>query len=89
MPFEIDRILTFLRLSSTIYYVLHWMACSVDIQLMTLSCCFRNNFLRVWVLRVCQQSEKHLDKILNVDEFVRRIFSVIHSNDPVSSAVGM
>jgi len=39
------------------------------------------------VLRVCQQSEKHLDKILNVDEFVRRIFSVIHSNDPVSKDI--
>ncbi|KAI8497841.1 Integrator complex subunit 7 [Branchiostoma belcheri] len=31
-----------------------------------------------------QQSEKHLDKILNVDEFLRRIFSVIHSNDPIA-----
>lgn len=46
-----------------------------------------SNFLRVWVLRVCQQSEKHLDKILNVDEFVRRIYSVIHSNDPVAKAL--
>uniref|UniRef100_A0A0A9W714 Integrator complex subunit 7 n=2 Tax=Lygus hesperus TaxID=30085 RepID=A0A0A9W714_LYGHE len=46
-----------------------------------------NNFLRLWVLRVCQQSEKHLDKILNVDEFVRRIFSVIHSNDPVARSL--
>lgn len=47
----------------------------------------RNNFLRVWVLRVCQQSEKHLDKILNVDEFVKRIFQVMHSNDPVARAL--
>lgn len=39
------------------------------------------------MLRVCQQSEKHLDKILNVDEFVRRIFSVMHSNDPVARAL--
>ncbi|CAA9993033.1 unnamed protein product [Nesidiocoris tenuis] len=46
-----------------------------------------NNFLRLWVLRVCQQSEKHLDKILNVDEFVRRIFSVIHANDPVARSL--
>ncbi|XP_073994843.1 integrator complex subunit 7 [Rhodnius prolixus] len=46
-----------------------------------------NNFLRLWVLRVCQQSEKHLDKILNVEEFVRRIFSVSHSNDPVARAL--
>ncbi|XP_075234505.1 integrator complex subunit 7-like [Lycorma delicatula] len=48
-----------------------------------------NNFLRLWVLRVCQQSEKHLDKILNIDEFVRRIFSVIHSNDPVARALSL
>ncbi|XP_050544751.1 integrator complex subunit 7 isoform X2 [Daktulosphaira vitifoliae] len=42
------------------------------------------NFLRLWVLRVCQQTEKHIDKILNIDEFVRRIYSVMHSNDPVA-----
>lgn len=35
-------------------------------------------------MKVCQQSEKHFDKIINVDEFIRRVFSVIHSNDPVS-----
>uniref|UniRef100_S4RCB0 Integrator complex subunit 7 n=1 Tax=Petromyzon marinus TaxID=7757 RepID=S4RCB0_PETMA len=46
-----------------------------------------NNFLRLCVLKVTQQSEKHLDKILNVDEFVKRIFSVIHSNDPVARAI--
>ncbi|ERL84782.1 hypothetical protein D910_02207 [Dendroctonus ponderosae] len=46
-----------------------------------------NNFLRLCVLRVCQQSEKHLDKISNVDEFVRRVYSVIHSNDPIARAV--
>lgn len=45
------------------------------------------NFLRLCVLRVCQQSEKHLDKISNVDEFVRRVFSVIHSNDPIARAL--
>jgi integrator complex subunit 7 len=41
--------------------------------------------MRVWVLRVCQQSEKHLDKILSVDDFVRRIYGVLHSNDPVNT----
>uniref|UniRef100_A0A8D0CIW1 Integrator complex subunit 7 n=1 Tax=Scleropages formosus TaxID=113540 RepID=A0A8D0CIW1_SCLFO len=46
-----------------------------------------NNFLRFCVLKVTQQSEKHLEKILNVDEFVKRIFSVIHSNDPVARAI--
>lgn len=39
------------------------------------------------MLKVTQQSEKHLEKILNVDEFVKRVFSVIHSNDPVARAI--
>lgn len=47
----------------------------------------RNNFLRLCVLKVTQLSEKHLEKILNVDEFVKRVFSVIHSNDPVARAI--
>ncbi|XP_012280539.1 integrator complex subunit 7 [Orussus abietinus] len=61
----------------------------INSSLLKLADVFRmgSNFLRVWVLRVCQQSEKHLDKILNVDEFVRRIYSVIHSNDPVARAL--
>ncbi|XP_055616005.1 integrator complex subunit 7 isoform X3 [Toxorhynchites rutilus septentrionalis] len=46
-----------------------------------------SNLSRLWVLRVCQQSEKHLEKIVNVDEFVKRIFMVIHSNDPVARAL--
>jgi len=53
------------------------------IILMLFSMYFRTNFPRLCVLRVCQQSGKHLDKILTVDEFVKRIYSVIHSNDPV------
>ncbi|XP_066147671.1 integrator complex subunit 7 isoform X2 [Euwallacea fornicatus] len=61
----------------------------INASLLKLADVFRmgNNFLRLCVLRVCQQSEKHLDKISNVDEFVRRIYSVIHSNDPVARAV--
>lgn len=43
--------------------------------------------MRLCVLRVCQQSEKHLDKISNVDEFVRRVFSVTYSNDPIARAL--
>ena len=39
------------------------------------------------MLKVSQQSGKHLDKILNVDEFLRRIFAVIHSNDPIARAI--
>uniref|UniRef100_A0A4W5NXG1 Integrator complex subunit 7 N-terminal domain-containing protein n=1 Tax=Hucho hucho TaxID=62062 RepID=A0A4W5NXG1_9TELE len=49
-----------------------------------------NNFLHLCVLKVTQQSKKHLEKILNVGEFVKRVFSVIHSkpsNDPVTRAI--
>jgi len=48
---------------------------------------FRSNFLRLCILKVTQQSEKHLDKILNVDEFLKRIYSVTYSNDPVARAI--
>lgn len=63
----------------------------INSSFLKLSDVFRmgNNFLRLWVLRVCQQSEKHLDKIVNVDEFLRRIFSVLHSNDPVARALAL
>ncbi|XP_052770022.1 integrator complex subunit 7-like [Mya arenaria] len=46
-----------------------------------------NNFIRWCILRVTAESGKHLDKILNVEEFMRRIFAVYHSNDPVARAV--
>eukprot|EP00731_Ephydatia_muelleri_P027688 Em0019g561a len=39
------------------------------------------------LLKVIQLCEKHLNNITNCDEFVRRIYSVIHSNDPVARAV--
>ncbi|KFM66129.1 Integrator complex subunit 7, partial [Stegodyphus mimosarum] len=45
------------------------------------------NFHRTLILRVMQQSQKHLDKILNLDEFVHRLYAVIHSNDPVARAL--
>ena len=48
---------------------------------------FSTNNLRFNILRVAQLSEKHLDKIQNVDEFVQRIFYVIHSNHAVARAV--
>ncbi|KAL5009066.1 hypothetical protein ScPMuIL_014647 [Solemya velum] len=46
-----------------------------------------NNFIRLCILQVTQQSQKHLDKILSVDEIVRRLFTVIHSNDPVARSI--
>lgn len=50
---------------------------------------FRNgsNFCRLLILRVIQQTERHLDKISNTEEFIRRIFSVSFSNDPVARAL--
>ncbi|XP_074662713.1 integrator complex subunit 7-like [Tubulanus polymorphus] len=46
-----------------------------------------SNFLRLCILKVTQQCQRHLDKIINVDEFIRRIFSVIHSNDAVARSL--
>ena len=50
---------------------------------------YRNgsNFLRVLILQVMRESEKHLDKIVNIDEFVRRLFSVTYSNDPLARTI--
>ncbi|XP_054156075.1 integrator complex subunit 7-like [Oppia nitens] len=46
-----------------------------------------SNFLRVLILHVMRESEKHLDKIVNIDEFVRRLFSVTYSNDPLARTI--
>ena len=46
-----------------------------------------SNFLKMCVLRVFQQSNLHLDKVTSVDEFLRRIITVINSNDPVARAL--
>lgn len=61
----------------------------INSALLKLADIFRqsSNFIRLCVLGVVQQSERHLDKITNVDEFLRRIFAVIHSNDPVARAL--
>lgn len=66
------------------FYLIAWCLCG-NFYWNRLFC--RSNFLRLCVLRVCQQSEKHLDKISNVDEFVRRVFSVTYSNDPIARAL--
>ncbi|XP_041351587.1 integrator complex subunit 7-like [Gigantopelta aegis] len=63
----------------------------INSALLKLADVFRtgNNFIRLCILKVTQQSEKHLDKILNVDEFIRRIVTVLHSNDPVARAIAL
>ena len=47
----------------------------------------RTNFLRLCVFQVTQQSGQHLEKIGNVEDIVKCIHSVIHSNDPVARAL--
>ncbi len=61
----------------------------INSALLKLADVFRqhSNFVRLCVLRVVQQSERHLDKITMVDEFVKRVFTVLHSNDPVARAL--
>ncbi len=48
---------------------------------------FGSNFLRVLILEVMRESEKHLDKIVNIDEFVRRLFTVSFSNDQLARTI--
>ena len=61
----------------------------INSALLKLADVFRQgcNFLKLCVLCVVRQSERHLDKITNVDEFVKRVFAVIHSNDPIARAL--
>ncbi len=61
----------------------------INSALLKLADVFRQspNFIRLCVLRVVQQSERHLDKVTNVDELARRLFPVLHSNDPVARAL--
>ncbi|CAL4102494.1 unnamed protein product, partial [Meganyctiphanes norvegica] len=42
-----------------------------------------SNFVRVCVVEVVESCGRHLDKLINVDEFLRRITAVMHSNDPI------
>ncbi|EDV19481.1 uncharacterized protein TRIADDRAFT_33402 [Trichoplax adhaerens] len=46
-----------------------------------------SNFLRLCILQVTKDSRKHLGKILNVEDCVRRLYSVMLSNDPVARAI--
>lgn len=46
-----------------------------------------SNFSRVLILRVIKQSSKHLDKISIPDEFIKRLFPVSYSNDPIARAL--
>lgn len=50
---------------------------------------FRNgsNFIRVQICEVLERNQSHLNKIYNVDEFFRNIFTVSTSNDPIARSI--
>jgi integrator complex subunit 7 len=50
----------------------------INSALLKLADVYRNgsNFLRFCILQVIEYSEKHLDKIINLEEFVRRIYTL-------------
>ena len=50
-------------------------------------CTHRNNSLRLCILRVVQNIQKHFEKITVVHEFTEMIFKVVHSNDPMARAI--
>lgn len=45
------------------------------------------NLLRLHILKVFQLSQRHLGKVTNTEELVRRLSLVSHSNDPVARAL--
>lgn len=45
------------------------------------------NLLRLHILRVFQLAQRHLGKVANTEELVRRLSLVSHSNDPVARAL--
>jgi integrator complex subunit 7 len=47
------------------------------------------NFSRLCVWKVTQRSSRHLKKIMNIDEVVKSLFSVTHSNDPTARALAL
>lgn len=50
---------------------------------------FRNgsNFIRVQICEVLERNQSHMNKIYNVDEFFRNIFTVTTSNDPIARSI--
>eukprot|EP00095_Tigriopus_kingsejongensis_P008596 snap_masked-scaffold6485_size3834-processed-gene-0.0 protein:Tk08596 transcript:snap_masked-scaffold6485_size3834-processed-gene-0.0-mRNA-1 annotation:"hypothetical protein TcasGA2_TC000973" len=61
----------------------------INSALLKLADVFRqgSNFIKLCVFSVIQQSQRHLDKVTNVDELVKRIVTVLHSNDPMARAL--
>lgn len=51
---------------------------------------FSQNFTRFWILRVFLAiGEQTLQKALNIEEILRRINTVLQSNDPIARAIAL
>lgn len=46
-----------------------------------------SNFIRVQICEVFERNQSHLNKIYNVDDFFRNIFTVTTSNDPIARSI--
>ncbi len=47
----------------------------------------RNNFIKLQVIRVIEKNQKHLSKVLSIEEILKLIFYNIHSNDCLCRAL--
>lgn len=48
---------------------------------------YGSNFIRVQICEVLERNQSHLNKIYNVDDFYRNIFTVTTSNDPIARSI--
>lgn len=46
-----------------------------------------SNFIRVQICELLERNQSHLDKIYNVDDFFRNLFTVTTSNDPIARSI--
>lgn len=46
-----------------------------------------SNFIRVQICEVFERNQSHLNKIYNIDDFFRNIFTVTTSNDPIARSI--
>lgn len=48
-----------------------------------------SNFIRVQICEVFERNQSHLNKIYNIDDFYRNIFTVTTSNDPIARSIAL
>ena len=60
---------------------------SASLKLADIYRTYPNNFVKFNILRVFERSKRFLPQITNMDEFVKRISVVLHSNDPLARSL--